>query len=192
MTFNNIASKEKSQELINKAKDVKLIIFDVDGVLTDGSLYFDNQGQEFKAFNSKDGHGLRLLLENDVEVALITGRQSELVKYRAENLRLNPDLIYQGYRDKIPAFNDLLEKTGYKRENIAYVGDDVIDLPIMSQVGFSIAVGDANWFVKEKSDWTTDLGGGKGAAREVSEFILDAQGKLEALYEAYTTGKEIN
>jgi len=183
---------DKSQELINKAKDVKLIIFDIDGVLTDGSLFFDNQGQEFKAFNSKDGHGLRLLLENDVEVALITGRQSELVKYRAENLRLNPDLIYQGYRDKIPAFNDLLEKTGYKRKNIAFVGDDVIDLPIMSQVGFSITVGDGNWFVKENADWTTHLDGGKGAAREVSEFILDAQGKLEALYEAYTTGKEID
>ncbi len=178
--------------LIDKAKTVKLIIFDVDGVLTDGSLFFDNQGQEFKAFNSKDGHGLRLLLENKVEVALITGRQSELVKHRAKNLGLNPDLIYQGYRDKIPAFNDLLEKTGYKRENIAYVGDDVIDLPIMSQVGFSIAVGDANWFVKQQADWTTELGGGKGAAREVSEFILDANGKLEALYEAYTTGKEIS
>lgn len=182
---------EISQSIRDKAKNVKLIIFDVDGVLTDGSLYFDNQGQEFKAFNSKDGHGLRLLLENEVEVALITGRQSELVKHRAENLRLNPDLIYQGYRDKVPAFNDLLEKTGFKHENIAYVGDDVIDLPIMSQVGFSVAVGDANWFVKEQADWTTKLGGGKGAGREVSELILDAQGKLAALYEAYTTGKEI-
>ncbi len=187
-----IRHSDKSQTLINKAKDVKLIIFDVDGVLTDGSLFFDNQGQEFKAFNSKDGHGLRLLLENDVEVALITGRQSELVKHRAENLRLNPDLVYQGYRDKVPAFNDLLEKTGFKRENIAYVGDDVIDLPIMSQVGFAIAVGDANWFVKEQADWTTELGGGKGAAREVSEFILDAKGKLDELYQAYTTGKEID
>ena len=180
-----------SQKLINKAKNVKLIIFDIDGVLTDGSLFFDNQGQEYKAFNSKDGHGIRLLLENEVEVALITGRQSELVKHRAENLRINPDLIYQGYRDKVPAFNDLLEKTAYKRENIAYVGDDVIDLPIMSQVGFSIAVGDANWFVKEQADWTTELGGGNGAAREVAEFILDANEELADLYAAYTTGKEI-
>jgi 3-deoxy-D-manno-octulosonate 8-phosphate phosphatase (KDO 8-P phosphatase) len=176
---------DKNQTLIDKAKDVKLIIFDVDGVLTDGSLFFDNQGQEFKAFNSKDGHGLRLLLENDIEVAIITGRQSEVVKHRAKNLQLNPDLIYQGYRDKILAFNDLLEKTGFKHENIAFVGDDVIDLPIMSQVGFSIAVGDANWFVKKQADWTTDLNGGKGAAREVSEFILDAKGKLEAIYEGY-------
>jgi len=181
-----------SEKLIDKAKDIQLIIFDIDGVLTDGSLFFDNQGQEYKAFNSKDGHGIRLLLENEIEVALITGRQSELVKHRANNLRINPDLIYQGYRDKVPAFNHLIEKTGFKRENIAYVGDDVIDLPIMSQVGLSIAVGDANWFVKEQADWTTELSGGKGAAREVAEFLLDANGKLEALYKAYTTGKEIN
>ena len=167
------------------AKNIKLVIFDVDGVLTDGSLFFDNQGQEFKAFNSKDGHGIRLLLENDVEVALITGRESNLVKCRAENLKLNPDLIYQGYRDKIPAFDDLLEKNDFTREQIAYVGDDVIDLPIMSQVGFSIAVGDANWFVKDNADWVTQEVGGKGAAREVCEFILNAQGKLDALYKAY-------
>ena len=170
---------------IEKAKDIKLIILDVDGVLTDGSLYFDNTGGEYKAFNSKDGHGIRLLLENNIEVALITGRTSELLKHRAENLKLNPDLIYQGYRDKLPAYADLLKKTGYKKQQIAYVGDDVIDLPIMSQVGFSIAVNDANWFVKENCDWVTDLAGGKGAVREVCEFLLDAQGKLDKLYNDY-------
>jgi len=170
---------------IEKAKDIKLIILDVDGVLTDGSLYFDNTGSEYKAFNSKDGHGIRLLLENNIEVALITGRTSELLKHRAENLKLNPDLIYQGYRDKLPAYADLLKKTGYKKQQIAYVGDDVIDLPIMSQVGFSIAVNDANWFVKENCDWVTDLAGGKGAVREVCEFLLDAQGKLDKFYNDY-------
>ena len=170
---------------IEKAKDIKLIILDVDGVLTDGSLYFDNTGSEYKAFNSKDGHGIRLLLENNIEVALITGRTSELLKHRAENLKLNPDLIYQGYRDKLPAYADLLKKTGYKKQQIAYVGDDVIDLPIMSQVGFSIAVNDANWFVKENCDWVTDLAGGKGAVREVCEFLLDAQSKLDKFYNDY-------
>ncbi|MEE9444179.1 MAG: 3-deoxy-manno-octulosonate-8-phosphatase KdsC [Cocleimonas sp.] len=168
-----------------KAKNIKLIILDVDGVLTDGSLYFDNTGSEYKAFNSKDGHGIRLLLENDIEVALITGRTSELLKHRAENLKLNPDLIYQGYRDKLPAYADLLIKTGFEKQQIAYVGDDVIDLPIMSQVGFSIAVNDANWFVKENCDWITELQGGKGAVREVCEFLLDAQGKLDKLYNDY-------
>lgn len=167
------------------AKNIKLIILDVDGVMTDGSLYFDNQGQEFKAFNSHDGHGIRLLLENSIEVAIITGRESELVKHRANNLNLSPNLIYQGYRDKLPAFNDLLQKTGYTKEEIAYVGDDVIDLPIMSQVGFSIAVGNANWFVKEHSDWVCSLSGGKGAVREVCELILKAQGKLDSLYNSY-------
>jgi len=173
------------KDIAELARIIKLIILDVDGVMTDGSLYFDNQGQEFKAFNSKDGHGIRLLLENGIEVALITGRESELVKHRANNLKLSPKLIYQGYRDKLPAFDDLLEKTGYKKEEIAYVGDDVIDLPIMSQVGFSIAVGDANWFVKDHSDWVCSINGGKGAVREVCELILNAQGKLDSLYEAY-------
>ncbi len=167
------------------AKGIKLVIFDVDGVLTDGNLYFDNQGQEFKAFNSKDGHGIRLLLENNIQVALITGRTSDLVKYRAENLRIPPELVYQGYRDKIPAFDDLLKKNNFNPSEIAYVGDDVIDLPIMSQVGFSIAVGDANWFVKENANLVTNLDGGKGAAREVCEFILQAQNKLIPLYNAY-------
>lgn len=174
-----------NQEIENLARNIKLIILDVDGVLTDGSLYFDNKGQEFKAFNSKDGHGIRLLLENGIEVAIITGRQSELVKHRAENLRISPELVYQGYRDKIPAYQDLLLKTNFESSQIAYVGDDVIDLPIMSQVGFSIAVADANWFVKENADWTTTECGGKGAVREVCELILNAQGKLDALYSAY-------
>ena len=177
--------EETLESLKETARNIKLVIFDVDGVLTDGSLYFDNQGQEFKAFNSLDGHGIRLLLENGIEIALITGRTSNLVEARAKNLRLNPDLIYQGYRDKIPAYKDLLENTDFTPEQIAYVGDDVIDLPIMSQVGFSIAVGDAHWFVKDNADWITQQVGGKGAARDVCEFILDAQGKLESLYEAY-------
>lgn len=172
-----------------RASKIKIVIFDIDGVLTDGSLYFDNKGEEFKAFNSKDGHGLRMLQDSGVDVALITGRESELVKHRATNLGLSPSLVYQGYRDKVPAFNDLLKKTGLSRENIAYVGDDVIDLPIMSQVGLSIAVADAHWFVRENADWTTQEKGGKGAAREVSEFILDAQGKLNILLDAYLKPK---
>lgn len=173
------------QELSNKAKAIKCIIFDVDGVLTDGSLYFDNQGQEVKAFNSKDGHGIRMLIESGVEVAIITGRQSELVKHRANNLKLSPELIYQGYRDKRPAFSDLLKKTGFSKDEIAYVGDDVIDLPVMSQVGFAIAVGDAHWFVKQQAHMTTEANGGKGAGREASEFILAAQGKLDDLFQSY-------
>ncbi len=173
------------QDLKEKAKAIKCVIFDVDGVLTDGSLFFDNQGQEYKAFNSKDGHGIRMLLENGVEVAIITGRQSDLVKHRAENLKLSPDLIFQGYRDKRPAFTDLLQQTGLSKHEIAYIGDDVIDLPVMSQVGLAIAVGDAHWFVKQQAHMITKSSGGKGAGREACEFILSAQNKLDDLLQNY-------
>ncbi len=167
------------------AKSIKLVILDVDGVLTDGSLFFDNQGQEYKAFNSKDGHGIRMLQDGSIDIAIITGRKSELVLHRAKNLNISPSLIYQGYRDKRPAFDDLLSKTGLSAKNIAYVGDDVIDLPIMSKVGMAIAVNDAHHFVIKHSDWVTKASGGKGAVREVSEMILDAQGKLDMMLDSY-------
>lgn len=168
-----------------KASQIQLIIFDVDGVLTDGSLIFDNQGQEYKAFNSKDGHGMRMLMDSGIKLAIITGRQSELVLHRADNLKIPRELIYQGYRDKRPAFAELCAQTGIKPEQIAYVGDDVIDLPVMSKVGLAIAVADAHPFVKQHADWVTELPGGKGAAREVCEMLLEAQGKLPALLASY-------
>lgn len=167
------------------AKNIKLVIFDVDGVLTDGSLFFDNQGQEYKAFNAKDGHGIRLLQQGDLQVALITARTSQLLLHRADNLEIERELIYQGYRDKRVAFADLLEKTGMQAENIAYVGDDVIDLPIMSKVGLAIAVGDAHPFVKKQADWVSQAFGGRGAVRETCEMILDAQDKLDDILQSY-------
>lgn len=173
---------DKIQEM---AKNIRLVIFDVDGVLTDGSLFFDNNGEEYKAFNSKDGHGIRMLLESDIQVAIITGRQSEIVKHRANNLQIDPEYVYQGYRDKRPAFKELLKKTNLSVEQIAYVGDDVIDLPIMSQVGVAIAVNDAHAFVQKHANWVTQLPGGRGAVREVSEMILESQGKLDSLLHSY-------
>lgn len=173
---------DKIQEL---AKEIKLVILDVDGVMTDGSLFYDNNGHEYKAFNSKDGHGIRMLKDTGIEVSLITGRTSELVLHRAENLKISPALIYQGYRDKRPAFRELLKKTKLDPKNIAYVGDDIIDLPIMSKVGFAIAVSDAHHFVRKHADWTTKNTGGNGAVREVCEMIIDAQGKLDEMLESY-------
>ena len=173
---------DKIQEL---AKDIKLVILDIDGVMTDGSLFYDNSGQEYKAFNSKDGHGIRMLQDAGVEIALITGRTSELVLHRAENLKISPALIYQGYRDKRPAFRELLKKTELDPKNIAYVGDDVVDLPIMSKVGLAIAVGDAHHFVRKHADWTTKNTGGKGAVREVCEMLIESQGKLDEMLESY-------
>ena len=167
------------------AKNIKLVIFDVDGVLTNGTLFYDNNGEEYKAFNAKDGHGLRMLEKAGIAVAIITGRQSELVNHRAANLNLSPHMIYQGYSDKRIAFKDLLEKTKLSPEKIAYVGDDVIDLPVMSKVGLPIAVQDAHWFVLKHADWVSQQRGGCGAVREVCEMLLEAQGKLHILLESY-------
>ncbi len=171
--------------LMDKASQIKLLILDVDGVLTDGRLIYDNAGQEYKAFHSRDGHGIRMLLQAGIQPALLTGRQSTLVLHRAENLGISPELIYQGYRDKRPAFAELCAKTGIKPDEIAYVGDDVIDLPVMCKVGLAIAVQDAHGFVKQHAHWITATAGGKGAVREVCERLLAAQGKLEGMLATY-------
>lgn len=165
------------------AQNIKLIIFDIDGVLTDGTLFFDNQGEEYKAFNSKDGHGIRMLLECGLQAAVITGRQSKLVAHRMQDLGV--EILFQGYRDKRPAFSELLKITGLDKEQIAYIGDDVVDLPVMQQVGMAIAVQDAHPFVIQHADYVTACGGGRGAAREAIEFILQAQQLLDAKLDSY-------
>lgn len=170
-------------DLIEKAKKIELVIFDVDGVMTDGGLFFDNNGDEYKAFNSLDGHGLRMLQECGVKAAVITGRQSELVKYRMRDLGIN--LLYQGYRDKIPAFEKLLHEVKLDKHQITYVGDDVVDLPIMSQLDFAIAVQNAHPFVKQHAHWITERCGGHGAVRDVVEFILEAKGLLNDKLHSY-------
>lgn len=173
--------------VVAQARAIRLVIFDIDGVLTNGSLFYDNHGQEYKAFHSRDGHGIRMLLECGLEIALITGRQSELVVHRADNLHIPRDRIWQGYRDKRPAFQDLLATTGHQPAQIAYVGDDVIDLPVMVQSGLAIAVADAHPFVKQHAHWITRTPGGHGAAREVVEMLLHAQGRLQDKLASYLT-----
>ncbi len=165
------------------AASIELVIFDVDGVLTDGTLFLGDDGQEYKAFNSKDGHGIRMLHEAGVKTAILTGRQSKVVDYRARDLGI--DIVLQGHRDKRPAFRALLEETGLPAAVIAYVGDDVVDLPVMSQVGLAIAVNDAHPMVQRHAHWTTAAAGGRGAAREVCEFLLDARGALEDKLQTY-------
>ncbi len=171
------------QDILEKAKNIELVIFDIDGVMTDGSLFFDNNGDEYKAFNSLDGHGLRMLQECGVRVAVITGRKSELVKHRMHDLGVN--LLYQGYRDKTPAFKDLLEEVKLDKDQVTYVGDDVVDLPIMSQLNFAIAVQNAHPFVKQHAHWITDRSGGHGAVRDVCEFIMEAKGLLDDKLRSY-------
>lgn len=171
------------RELLEKAAKIKLVIFDIDGVLTTGALFIGDDGQEYKAFHSKDGHGLRMLQDGGVEVAIITGRQSEVVKHRARDLGITR--IYQGKRQKLPAYEELLAETGLSHEDIAYVGDDVVDLPVMSKVGLAICVQDAHPFVKTHSHWVTEHNGGCGAGRDVCEFILEAKGKLQDMLQSY-------
>ncbi len=165
------------------AQNIKLVIFDIDGVLTDGTLFFDNQGEEYKAFNSKDGHGIRMLMECGLQAAVITGRKSQLVAHRMHDLGV--EILFQGYRDKRPAFDELLKNTGLDASQIAYIGDDVVDLPVMQRAGMAIAVQDAHPFVIQHADYVTERGGGKGAAREAIEFILQAQQLLAAKLDSY-------
>ncbi len=166
------------------AKTIELVIFDIDGVLTDGSLFIGDDGQEYKAFNSKDGHGIRMMQECGIQAAILTGRESNVVIHRAKDLGIKH--VLQGYRDKRPAFQELLKTTGIKPENICYVGDDVVDLPVMVQVGFAVAVADAHEKVKEHAHWVTEAAGGRGAGRELCELLMASRGLLEVKLNSYT------
>jgi 3-deoxy-D-manno-octulosonate 8-phosphate phosphatase (KDO 8-P phosphatase) len=171
------------QDIQDKAAAIRLIVFDVDGVLTDGSLFIGDDGQEYKAFHSKDGHGMVMLRESGVEIAIITGRTSEVVRIRMESLGIRH--VYQGKRLKLPAYRELKRSTGLSDQQIAYVGDDVVDLPVMTKVGLAIAVQDAHPLAKQHAHWVTPSGGGRGAAREVCELIMDAQGTLQPALQDY-------
>jgi 3-deoxy-D-manno-octulosonate 8-phosphate phosphatase (KDO 8-P phosphatase) len=165
------------KDINEKAARIRLLIFDVDGVLTDGSLFVGDDGQEYKAFNSRDGHGIKMLLKYGVEIAIITGRTSKVVEHRMANLGINH--IYQGKLDKLPAYEELRTKLDIRPEETAYVGDDVVDLPVMRQVGLAIAVQDAHPLVLRHSHWQTPSAGGRGAARDVCEMLMEAKGVLQ-------------
>lgn len=164
--------------IFKKAAQIKLVIFDVDGVLTDGSLFMGDDGQEYKAFNSKDGLGMKMLQRSGVPVGIITARQSNVVKLRMASLGI--EHLYQGQEEKLPAFERLLEKLSLDASEVAYVGDDIVDLPIMIRCGLAIAVADGHERVIEQAHWVTEKGGGRGAAREVCELIMASQGTLES------------
>lgn len=176
------------QDLLERASRLRLVVFDVDGVLTDGSLYLGDDGQEYKAFNSRDGHGMAMLRDSGVTLAVITGRRSEVVRIRMQSLGI--EHVHQGCRDKLPTFLALTQQLGIAHEACAYMGDDLMDLPVMRRVGLAAAVADAHPVVREHADWCAPSAGGRGAARDLCELILRAQGKLDALVAAYlgTTG----
>lgn len=171
------------QNRAEKAKKIKLLILDVDGVLTDGKLFFDEQGREYKAFNARDGLGIKLLQKAGIRVAVISGRSSKPVALRMEMLGI--DLVYLGQTDKSHAFREIIAKVGCSPEQAAHVGDDLIDLPVFIQVGLAIAVQDANEQVLPYVDWQTRLPGGHGAVREVCDYILQVQGKMAGLLESF-------
>jgi len=168
---------------LNRAKSIRLIAFDVDGIMTDGGLYLSDSGEEFKRFNSLDGHGLKMLKSSGVELAIITGRSSRCVELRAKNLGITH--LYQGIQDKLNAMQSLLTQLHIAPENAAFMGDDVVDLPAMNHVGLAISVPDATPVVRDRSHYITSRRGGHGAVREVCELLMSAQGTLEAQLEPY-------
>jgi len=170
-------------DAVELAKSVKAIIFDVDGVLTDGGLYRSDDGQEFKRFHSADGLGIRMLGDAGILIAVITGRESNVVRHRCEELKI--EHLKQGAKDKLPAFESLCGETGLQPEHFAYMGDDIIDLPVMRRAGLALTVPDANAEVSELAHWTSSKKGGNGAAREACELILKAQGLYESAIARY-------
>ncbi|MDR2614041.1 MAG: HAD-IIIA family hydrolase, partial [Candidatus Accumulibacter sp.] len=160
------------EECRARAKRLKLMIFDVDGVLTDGSLYFTDAGAEIKVFNARDGHGLRMLQAEGVTLAIITGRNAACVAWRMKNLGI--EHVYQGIGDKLACFRELLARLDVKPEEAGFMGDDVIDLQVMAACGFSATPADGYEINRQRADYRASLPGGRGAVREVCEFILAA------------------
>lgn len=196
MTTNNPNTNDQkmnNQKLLNRAKKIRLLLLDVDGVLTDGRLYYGNNGEELKAFNIQDGLGIKLLQRNGIQVGIITGRSSELLARRASELGI--ELVVQGREDKLTALQEILEgtqetkkddrHTSYQMEQIAFLGDDLPDVAVIRRVGLGVAVANATSFVVENAHWQTKTKGGDGAVRELTEMLLQAQGKLESTHSNY-------
>lgn len=176
------APNNMDNALHERAAKIRLLVLDVDGVLTDGTLYLDHAGHEMKAFNARDGLGIKALQRSGIEVAIITGRVSEPVAQRAAQLDIKH--VYQGHERKLGAYLDLLEKTGLDPQHTCFTGDDWIDLPVMMRAGLAVAVADAEQRVKQIAHWVTTQNGGHGAVREVCNLLLTAQDKEQAVLDA--------
>ncbi len=174
---------EQMAEALSRAKKVKLVIFDVDGVLTDGGIYTGTEGELFKPFFCRDGLGITLARTNGLKTAIITGRKSVQVEFRAKELQI--DAVWQGCSDKRQAYCELKEAFSLADEEVAYIGDDLIDLPILVQVGLAAAVADAVPEVRQRAHVVSGFSGGRGAVREILEFILKSQGKWEGIMQGF-------
>ncbi len=164
------------QTIIERAKNIKLVLTDVDGVLTDGKLYFDATGESLKVFHVHDGVGIKQLMQNDIPVGIITGRKSKALEQRASELGIKH--FHQKIKDKLPVYKQILTDLSLTDDEVAYIGDDLPDLEILETVGFSVSVADAQPCIKSKTHYCTKAPGGKGAFREVSDFILRSQNKI--------------
>ena len=171
------------QDVVARARRIKLLTLDVDGVLTDGKLYFSNQGDEIKTFNSLDGHGIKLLQQSGVTVAIITGRTSTIVQRRAQELGIT--YLIQGREDKLAALEEIRQQLPLDYEAIGHIGDDYPDLPLIRRVGLGISVADGHWVVTQHAHWCSRFAGGSGAVREACDLIMLAQGTFESALAAY-------
>jgi 3-deoxy-D-manno-octulosonate 8-phosphate phosphatase (KDO 8-P phosphatase) len=171
------------KKLIEKIKKIRLLILDVDGVMTDGKIIMDNMGNELKNFHVRDGHGIKLLMRYDIDVIILTGRKSKVVERRAYDLGIKE--VHQGIFNKLEISEEILAKRSLDYDHIAYVGDDIVDVPLLRRAGFSVAVADAAQDVKKCVDYVTKQKGGYGAVREICEIILRGQNKWGDLAKKY-------
>lgn len=169
--------------LLNQAQAIRLIAFDIDGIMTDGGLYLSDSGEEFKRFNSLDGHGLKMLKASGVELAIITGRTSRCVELRARNLGIAH--LFQGVENKLATMQALLTQLDIPAAAAAYMGDDVVDLPVMRRMALALTVPEAPQVVRDHAHYVARRSGGQGAVREVCELIMSAQGTLDAQLAPY-------
>ncbi|WP_104400026.1 3-deoxy-manno-octulosonate-8-phosphatase KdsC [Vibrio penaeicida] len=167
-----------NHDVFNIAKNLKLLICDVDGVFSDGLVYMGNQGEELKTFHTRDGYGIKALMSAGVEIAIITGRQSKIVENRMTALGIS--LIYQGQDNKLKAYADICEKLNIAPEQTGYIGDDLIDWPVMEQVGLKVCVADGHPLLVKRANYVTNIKGGHGAVREVCDLVLEARGDLDS------------
>lgn len=175
--------KTEGETALERARDVRLMIFDVDGVLTDGRIYYSDSGEELKAFSTLDGHGIRMLMSSGVTVAILTGRRSDVVSHRARNLGIAH--VLQGIDNKRSAFLGLTASLGIVAAHCGYMGDDVVDLPVMTRCGFAASTREAPEIVRRHAHFIATQPAGCGAAREVCEAVMRSQGKLDAAIAPY-------
>ncbi|WP_394249419.1 3-deoxy-manno-octulosonate-8-phosphatase KdsC [Vibrio profundi] len=168
---------EVEQDILTIAKNIKLLICDVDGVFSDGRIYMGNNGEELKTFHTRDGYGVKSLMNAGIEIAIITGRKSQIVENRMTALGIS--LIYQGQDDKVKAYQDICQKLNISPEETGYIGDDLIDWPVMEKVGLKVCVADGHPLLVKRANYVTTIKGGHGAVREVCDLILQARDELD-------------